>query len=621
MEWFYDHKPLQYEPNNVNGPSYKTWNLDVGTMANLYRLAGTMVGDMVDENGKYLFDKRAFFTAKALNVAIPGGPKFEPLYRMVDVDEEDWNEFNDVNKIIIRNPIRTEYRVAFPQVYNARPRGVKIAPYHHPSLTYVKAEDLTLPAYHFDAAINPIIRVEGAKEDEEVGDGWEGWEEDEDEVEVDTGPELLSDVQPFLGNRPLSSENTANGISLYFAPKPFDRRSGRTRRVIDIPLVQRWFMERCPREHPVKVRVSYQKLLKCWVLNQLHSRKDKSINKKYLFRSLKATKFFQTTQLDWVEVGLQVCRQGYNMLNLLIHRKNLDYLHLDYNFNLKPTKTLTTKERKKSRFGNAFHLCREILRLTKLVVDAHVMYRLGNIDAFQLADGLQYSFAHVGQLTGIYRYKYRLMRQIRQCKDLKHLIYYKFNTGPVGKGPGVGFWAPSWRVWLFFLRGITPLLERWLGNLLARQFEGRHSKGFASTVTKQRVESHFDLELRASVMHDILDMMPEGVKANKSRTILQHLSESWVSGRGRRGWGGEGEEGAGIILFSYLINPLRKKTMTRKETFMSTLVEEWSEGREERSDDRILHSTVTNELQLFAPCTALLQGQHSLEGPWHARCH
>ena len=73
---------------------------------------------------------------------------------------------------------------------------------------------------------------------------------------------------------------------------------------------------------------------------------------RYLFRSFKATKFFQTTTLDWVEVGLQVCRQGYNMLNLLIHRKNLNYLHLDYNFNLKPVKTLTTKERKKSRFGN-----------------------------------------------------------------------------------------------------------------------------------------------------------------------------------------------------------------------------------------------------------------------------
>ena len=45
-----------------------------------------------------------------------------------------------------------------------------------------------------------------------------------------------------------------------------------------------------------------------------------------------------------MEAGLQVCRQGYNMLNLLIHRKNVNYLHLDYNFNLKPVKTLTTKE-------------------------------------------------------------------------------------------------------------------------------------------------------------------------------------------------------------------------------------------------------------------------------------
>ena len=71
----------------------------------------------------------------------------------------------------------------------------------------------------------------------------------------------------------------------------------------------------------VKVRVSYQKLLKLWVLNELHRRKPKAMNKKYLFRSLKATKFFQQTELDWVEVGLQVCRQGYNMLNLLIHRK------------------------------------------------------------------------------------------------------------------------------------------------------------------------------------------------------------------------------------------------------------------------------------------------------------
>ena len=30
--------------------------------------------------------------------------------------------------------------------------------------------------------------------------------------------------------------------------------------------------------------------------------------------------------------------------------------------------------------------------------------------------------------AGMYRYKYKLMRQIRMCKDLKHVIYYRFNT-------------------------------------------------------------------------------------------------------------------------------------------------------------------------------------------------
>jgi hypothetical protein len=50
---------------------------------------------------------------------------------------------------------------------------------------------------------------------------------------------------------------------------------------------------------------------------------------------------------------------------------------------------------------------------------------------------------------------------------------------------------------------------------------------WAKTVTKQRVESHYDLELRAAVIHDILDMMPESIKQNKAKTILQHLSEAW----------------------------------------------------------------------------------------------
>lgn len=513
FDWFYDHRPLQYT-KFVNGPSYKKWHLSLPIMSNLHRLAGALLSDLTEKNYFYLFNKEAFFTAKALNMAIPSGPKFEPLYRDIENDDEDWNEFNDINKIIIRQHIRTEYKVAFPYLYNSRPRKVHTANYHHPASCYIKPDDPDLPAFYFDPVIYPISSYKT------------GVNKTLDDDELDEFM-LPTDVEPILMETALYTRDTAAGIELYHAPHPFNRRTGRMRRNLDIPLINSWYKEHCNPDYPVKVRVSYQKLLKLFVLNSLHHRSPKALNKKYLFRAFKATKFFQTTEIDWVEAGLQVVRQGYNMLNLLIHRKGLNYLHLDYNFNLKPVKTLTTKERKKSRFGNAFHLTREILRLTKLVVDSQVQYRLGNVDAFQLADGLQYVFAHVGQLTGMYRYKYRLMRQIRMCKDLKHVIYYRFNTGPVGKGPGCGFWAPGWRVWLFFMRGIVPLLERWLGNLLARQFEGRQSKGVAKTVTKQRVESQYDLELRAAVLHDILDMMPEGVKANKSRTIYQHLSEAW----------------------------------------------------------------------------------------------
>jgi pre-mRNA-processing factor 8 len=526
FEWFYENRPLLDTPH-VNGPSYKEWNLTLPQMATLYRLSQQLLSDLVDKNYFHMFELNSFKTAKALNVAIPGGPRFEPLYKDVDPNDEDFGEFNAIDRIIFRAPIRTEYRVAFPYLYNSLPRSVKLSWYSHPQVVYVKAEDPSLPAFYFDPVINPISsrsvapkNITVSHEDEIFGAG------NNEEPEEDAF-ELPAEVEPFLADEELYTSETASAIALWWAPFPFDRRSGRMVRAQDVPLVKQWYLEHCPQGQPVKVRVSYQKLLKTYVLNELHKKKPKAQNKQNLMKTLKQTKFFQQTSIDWVEAGLQVCRQGFNMLNLLIHRKNLTYLHLDYNFNLKPVKTLTTKERKKSRFGNAFHLMREILRLTKLIVDAQVQYRLGNIDAFQLADGILYAFNHVGQLTGMYRYKYKLMHQIRTCKDLKHLIYYRFNSGPVGKGPGCGFWAPAWRVWLFFMRGIIPLLERWLGNLLSRQFEGRHSKGVAKTVTKQRVESHFDLELRASVMADLMDMMPEGIKQNKVNTVLQHLSEAW----------------------------------------------------------------------------------------------
>jgi pre-mRNA-processing factor 8 len=326
-DWFYDPKPLVDTPH-VNGESYRSYALSLKQTANLYRLGRTLLSDFADRNAFYLFDLKSFYTAKALNMAIPGGPKFEPLYRDMDSYDEDWNEFNDINKVVIRNQIRTEYKVAFPHLYNSLPRAVHVGVYHEAKNVYIRTEDPDLPAFYFDPLINPVsARSAGpanlplvSHEDRVFGVD----DDDEDDFE------LPESVEPFLADKELANDDTADAIALWWAPYPYDRRSGRTRRAQDVGLVKNWYLEHCPPGQPVKVRVSYQKLLKIYVLNALKHRHPKPHLKRNLFRSLKDTKFFQSTTVDWVEAGLQVCRQGFNMLNLLIHRKNLNYLHLDY---------------------------------------------------------------------------------------------------------------------------------------------------------------------------------------------------------------------------------------------------------------------------------------------------
>lgn len=107
INWFYDHRPLQFT-KFVNGPTYRyvfrlvlalfvlilvcgsRWRLSVPIMANLHRLANQLLSDIYDKNYFYLFDPKSFFTSKALNMAIPGGPKFEPLFRDSDQMDDDW---------------------------------------------------------------------------------------------------------------------------------------------------------------------------------------------------------------------------------------------------------------------------------------------------------------------------------------------------------------------------------------------------------------------------------------------------------------------------------------------------------------------------------------------------
>ncbi|EGG08954.1 uncharacterized protein MELLADRAFT_84336 [Melampsora larici-populina 98AG31] len=131
FDWLHDHKPpakkykgVQY----VNGTSYKSWQLNLGMMSTLTRIGRNLISDFIEDNYFYLFEQKAFFTVKAMNMAIPGGrlSSLSLILLCIESYDDEWNEFNNINKVIIRQQIRTKYCVAFPHLHNSRPRSVHI---------------------------------------------------------------------------------------------------------------------------------------------------------------------------------------------------------------------------------------------------------------------------------------------------------------------------------------------------------------------------------------------------------------------------------------------------------------------------------------------------------------
>ena len=112
------------------------------------------------------------------------------------------------------------------------------------------------------------------------------------------------------------------GIALLYAPRPYNLRSGRTRRAVDVPLVNEWFHEHSPQSYPVKVRVSYQKLLKMYVLNVLHHRSPKNLKKKSLFKVRLVARrfvFVARSQLGTCSVDEGICPHRKHGMQVSFH--------------------------------------------------------------------------------------------------------------------------------------------------------------------------------------------------------------------------------------------------------------------------------------------------------------
>lgn len=46
-------------------------------------------------------------------------------------------------------------------------------------------------------------------------------------------------------------------------------------------------------------------------------------------------------------------------------------------------------------------------------------------------------------------------------------------------------------------------------------------------MTKQRSEAYYDLQLKARAMREIQNLIPEGIRGNKTKIVIQHLNEAW----------------------------------------------------------------------------------------------
>ena len=592
------------------------WFFSIEIMSTLYRLSKCILDEhAIDPNWYFLWDMKSFYTAKALHVAIPRAPRFEPLH-IVDPDEreEDWTEFNDLGSRIVRErrdgrAKMTERQIQFPYLYSSEVRGAHIAPYHYPARVAVPTpDDESVPCFTFEPTLNNIVAVEkffserdvkaavyahrrdvtaankayvrGEADTAAITDAAaapftfsshadiEGDEappglcplDSDDMADLDLDLHLPDDFEPFLADLPLEHETTRQAIAMMTAAlDPFDCFKGGMRRRLDCNVVQGWEeapVQTVPAEYPDKVRDSMTKLLKKKVANGLErekltmdeirhglnaaaERKQREAIPRTLDK-LKNSEYFQQTRMDWLEVGLQLVKQGYTMLTQVLNLKGLSFLRVNYNFDTQAINVLTTKERKKSRLGPSFLLLCELLKLTKFIVDLHVRYRRGEIDAFQLADGIHYVFSHLTKVTNLHKHKKKMERQAKQARNLKHLIYHRFNSGEVQKGPGTGFWAPAWRTCMGFMRGMVPLLHRFLHNLVSRMFEGRKHRASAHRITKQRIEADTDLMIRDDFTRDLMAKMPEGVEGGARGRLLKlaqdHLSDAFRCWKRNAGW-------------------------------------------------------------------------------------
>lgn len=315
IDWLKNKNPLRYSEATVVNDSYRKWELKNDDLLKLFDLSESLRNDIKDANYYNLFNIKIHKNAKALNVSIRDGAKFEPLFgKEDDEDMQDYTEFNSLDRFINRGHDRAEYKLYYPHLYNIRPRKLMV-----PALS--NSINSSISDYRYtdgDFVLGFSDQLNTILDKSEIHDGvktdFEKQLQENSEVS-----EFNIEITEFQSTEAKPECSVKEALILLEAPQPFNKKSGKTVRAHDINLLKSWISQHPdnPR-YPGKVKKSYQGLLKNKIKTKLRSKKHKKklhyklkdslkTHKKFKKRSpkllsvLRDTKFFQQTNVDWLE--------------------------------------------------------------------------------------------------------------------------------------------------------------------------------------------------------------------------------------------------------------------------------------------------------------------------------
>lgn len=239
-------------------------------------------------------------------------------------------------------------------------------------------------------------------------------------------------------------------------------------------------------------------------------------NHKNIYKYPEQVKKEFSTNIEWTKLAKLFLLLSNRILNYVLEERKIRYLAVTETGKIKKKRKVTTKERKKSRLGQSFHILCESLKLIAQLVTALEE----NTDTDRMKRVFEI-FSSVGKVTGIYRYKYSSIQQIKRASHVQKMLLRS-------KGPASLIWCELWRIWVLFFRGTAPLLSSRLSQYVQRRRSGRvkHKK----PITAQRQDSSRDIKCRKELLdHAAKIQLPDKSKISiaEEKRLLSTFQKAW----------------------------------------------------------------------------------------------